>query len=95
METKKATFSWESPDKEIVKISYEPPKDEFYKARISTLEQENVKLREELEKRAEWYGMGKDAFDARSTELVEEISRLREENSRLRAALIREAIRDV
>lgn len=95
METKKATFSWESPDKEIVKISYEPPKDEFYKARISTLEQENVKLREELEKRAEWYGMGKDAYDAKHQELVEENQRLVDENLRLRAALIREAIRDV
>lgn len=88
-------FTWDKPIQEPIKLSYEPPRDEFYKARITTLEQENVKLREELEKRAEWYGMGKDAFDARREEMSEEITKLKEENSRLRAALIREAIRDV
>ena len=77
------------------RISYDPPRDEFYKARISALEKENLKLRAEIEKRANWYGMGKDAFDARHKELVEELETLREENLRLRDALIREAIRDV
>lgn len=77
------------------RISYDPPGDEFYKARISALEKENLKLRAEIEKRANWYGMGKDAFDARHKELVEELETLREENLRLRDALIREAIRDV
>lgn len=86
-------FNWEAPEIEVMK--YDPPRDDFYKARISTLERENAQLREELEKRAEWYGMGKDAFDARHKELVEELETLREENLRLRDALIREAIRDV
>ena len=77
------------------RISYDPPRDEFYKARISALEKENLKLRAEIEKRANWYGMGKDAYDAKHQELVEELETLREENLRLRDALIREAIRDV
>lgn len=88
----KPNFNWEAP--EITVMKYDPPKDDFYKARISTLERENIQLREELEKRAEWYGMGKDAFDARQKELVEENQRLTEENIKLREALIREAIRE-
>ncbi len=88
-------FTWGAPIQEPVKISYDPPKDDFYKARISALEKENLKLRAEIEKRANWYGMGKDAYDAKHQELVEENQRLVDENLRLRAALIREAIRDV
>lgn len=91
----RATFNWQPPAVEPEKISYDPPKDDFYKARISTLEKENLQLRAELEKRANWYGMGKDAFDARQKELVEENQRLTEENIKLREALIREAIREV
>ena len=91
---KKETFTWAKPEAPKV-ISYEPPKEEWFLARIHTLERENVKLRAELEKRAEWYGMGKDAFDARHNEMAEEIAKLRDENTRLRTALIREAIRDV
>lgn len=86
-------FNWEAPEIEVMK--YDPPRDDFYKARISTLERENAQLREELEKRAEWYGMGKDAYNAKHQELVEENQRLVDENLRLRTALIREAIRDV
>ena len=91
----KTEFRWATPAVEPEKISYEPPKDDFYKARISTLEKENLQLRAELEKRANWYGMGKDAFDARQKELVEKNQRLAEENIKLREALIREAIREV
>ncbi len=87
-------FNWQMPTEEPAVITYEPPKDDFYKARISTLEKENLQLRAELEKRANWYGMGKDAFDARRRELVEENQRLTEENIKLREALIREAIRE-
>ena len=76
-------------------FSWDAPEDDYYKARISTLEKENSKLREELQKRAAWYGMGRDAFDARQNELVEENQKLFDENVRLRTALIREAIRDV
>ena len=88
-------FNWQMPTEEPAVITYEPPKDDFYKARISTLEKENLQLRAELEKRANWYGMGKDAFDVRQKELVEENQRLTEENIKLREALIREAIREV
>ena len=31
-------FTWGAPIQEPVKISYDPPKDDFYKARISALE---------------------------------------------------------
>lgn len=76
-------------------FSWSVPADDYYKARISALENENEKLRNELKKRAEWYGMGKEAFDARRRELVDENQKLVDENVRLRTALIREAIRDV
>ena len=91
---KKEAFTWVKPEEPEV-ISYEPPKEEWFLARIHTLEKENVKLRAEIEKRAEWYGMGKDAFDARHEEMAAELTRLREENSRLKEAFVREAIRDV
>lgn len=89
-------FNWQMPQTEQpAVISFDPPKDEFYKARISALEKENLKLREEIEKRANWYGIGKDAFDARHEEMAAELARLREENSRLKEAFVREAIRNV
>lgn len=62
---------------DIKELTYEPLKDDFYKARISTLEKENLQLRAELEKRASW------------------VIRLREENTKLREALIREALSNV
>ena len=76
-------------------ISYDPMPDEFYKARISTLEKENAKLRADLEKRAEWYGIGKDAYDQKMQELNEENAELVEENLKLRSALISAEIRNV
>lgn len=91
----KTEFRWTAPTVEPEKISYDPPKDEYYRARITTLEKENRKLREELEKRASWYGTGKDTFEERLKELYDENAKLCEENWKLRNALIREAIRDV
>lgn len=89
-------FNWQMPQTEQpAVISFDPPKDEFYKARISALEKENLKLRAEIEKRANWYGIGKDAFDARHEEMDAELTKLREENESLKKALIREAIRNV
>ena len=89
-------FNWQIPQTEQpAVISFEPPKDDFYKARISALEKENLKLRAEIEKRANWYGIGKDAFDERQRELVEEAEKLRAENSKLRIALINAEIRNV
>lgn len=77
------------------RISYDPPRDEFYKARIRTLERENSQLREKLEKNAGYYGIGRDMFETRMTELQHDNDRLRDENAKLQQALIREAIRDV
>jgi hypothetical protein len=92
---KKDNFKWGMPVVQPEVISYDPPKDDFYKARISTLERENRELREEIEKRAEWYGMGKDAFDERQNALIEEIDKLRTENTKLRVALINAELRNV
>ena len=89
-------FNWQMPQTQQPEvISFDPPKDDFYKARISALEKENLKLREEIEKRANWYGIGKDAFDARHEEMAAELTKLREENSKLKKAFVREAIRNV
>ncbi len=89
-------FQWQMPQTiEPEVISFDPPKDDFYKARISALEKENLKLRDEIEKRASWYGMGKDAFDNRESELVQALEELRKKNERLEKALIREDIRNV
>ena len=89
-------FNWQMPQtQQPAVISFDPPKDEFYKARISALEKENLKLRAEIEKRANWYGIGKDAFDARHEEMAAELTKLREENSKLKEAFVREAIRNV
>ena len=91
---KKETFTWAKPEAPKV-ISYDPPKDEWYEARIHTLEKENAQLRAELEKRAEYYGMGKDAFEKNYNELADENARLREENAKLKKALINSEIRNV
>ena len=91
----KTEFRWTTPTVEPETISYDPPKDDFYKARITTLEKENRKLREELDNRAKWYGTGKDTFNEKLTELHKENEKLADENWKLRNALIREAIRDV
>ena len=49
METKKAKFGWQDPEEQIKVISFDPPKDDFYKARINTLERENLSLRQKIE----------------------------------------------
>ena len=52
-------FKWGAPIQEPVKISYDPPKDDFYKARISALEKENLKLRAEI---SEWMEQPEDVL---------------------------------
>lgn len=91
----KNNFEWKAPKIEPAVITYDPPKDDFYKARIRTLEKENLELRAEMEKRGEWYGMGKESFEKLYKEVSAENDRLRDKIMRLEQALIREAIRDV
>ena len=43
-----ARFEWVRPEVVEARISYEPPKDEFYKAEIAKLQAENARLREQL-----------------------------------------------
>ena len=91
----KTEFRWAAPTAEPETISYDPPKDEYYRARITTLEKENKKLREQLEKRAVWYGAGKEAYDEKMSELYEENKRLRKENRMLNRAIGRVIIESV
>lgn len=91
----KDNFEWKTPKIEPVVINYDPPKDEYYKARISALEKENAKLHEKLEQNANFYGMGKETFEKLYKEVSAENDRLRDKIMRLEQALIREAIRDV
>lgn len=90
----KHDFKW-ATEEEIRKLSYEPPKDDFYKARIATLERENAALRDQMEKRSEFYGMGKQSFEKLYKEVSEENDRLRDRVARLEIALVNSEIRDV
>lgn len=91
----KDNFEWKAPKIEPVVINYDPPKDDFYKARIRTLEKENIELRVEMEKRSSECRVGKRMFEKRYEEVSAENDRLRDKIMRLEQALIREAIRDV
>lgn len=82
---KKDNFKWGMPVVQPEVISYDPPKDDFYKARISTLERENRELRTEIEQR---YGES-------WRELAVENEKLREENDKLKVSLINAEIRNV
>lgn len=88
-------FEWKMPNVKPLTISYEPARDDFYKARISALEKENAKLHEKLEQNANFYGMGKESFEKLYKEVSAENDRLRDRIAALEQALIREAIRDV
>ena len=81
-------------DKDVM-FSWDNPNSEFYKERIKTLEMENAKLREELERKANAYSMGKDVFEEHFRVLNAENDELRDRVRRLERALINAEIRDV
>ena len=93
---KETNFQWEAPElpkkeekkEAVVTISYDPPKDEFYKARIRTLEKENCSLNETLDEARQCIrDMRKESAYLRET--VEE---QKNEIEKLKAALVRVVI---
>ena len=84
------------------RFSWEPMPDDFYKARITTLEKENLALREkigELEKSVGTYELVVDNTDEMHTnvvcELQDTIMDLQEQIYDLKEALVRAALREV
>lgn len=78
-------------DKQEVKFSWNPMPDEFYKARIQTLEKENLSKDKEIEALEHDIEMLKGVIN----ELKTDISDLILENSSLRDAVVRAALREV
>ena len=99
---KEATFKWGRPEVEAVKITYEPPRDDFYKARISTLERENYELRQRVRQLEIEVGRAEQIIDHDEeitngliAEYKDEINDLRLQNEELKEALVRAALREV
>ena len=95
-------FTWGAPTQEPVKISYDPPKDDFYKARISTLERENYELREKVRELEIEVGRAEQIIDHDEeitngliAEYKDEIDDLKLQNEELKEALVRAALREV
>lgn len=95
--------------KEQTNFSWQPMPDEFYKARISTLEKENVRLREELlnkERSIGGYELAIDHQDEIHDGIIGEYQQLLDEKDdeievlkgkikMLEAAIVKGALREV
>ena len=99
---KQTNFKWGGPEVKAVKITYEPPKDDFYKARISTLERENYELREKVRELEIEVGRAEQIIDHDEeitngliAEYKDEIDDLKLQNEELKEALVRAALREV
>lgn len=99
---KEANFKWGRPEVEAVKISFDPPKDDFYKARISALARENYELRETISKLEIEVGRLEQIVDKDEeitngliAEYKDEIDDLKLQNEELKEALVRAALREV
>ena len=99
---KQTNFKWGRPEVEAVKISYDPPKDDFYKARISALARENYELRETISKLEIEAGRLEQIIDHDEeitngliAEYKDEIDDLKLQNEELKEALVRAALREV
>ena len=93
---KQSEFKWDMPEisnvqeeQTVLKISYQPPKDDFYKARISTLERENQELYSKLAKEEEANAREFDMKMGIIGELREELAELKEENAKLKDMYIK------
>ena len=109
METKQASFRWESPEEQIKVISYDPPKDDFYRARINTLERENLALHKKIEELEKSIGIAEIAMEHQETisdgisnelneiinEKDDEIEVLKGKIKMLEAAIVKGALREV
>ena len=106
---KEANFKWGRPEVEAVKISYDPPKDDFYKARISALARENYELRQRVRQLEIEVGRMEQIVDKDEEitngliaehkdeidEYKDEIDDLKLQNEELKDALVRAALREV
>ena len=99
---KESNFKWGRPEVEAVKISFDPPKDDFYKARISALAKENYDLRETISKLEIEVGRLEQIVDHDEeitngliAEYKDEIADLKLQNEELKEALVRAALREV
>ena len=72
-------------DEHITVFTWQPMPDEFYKARISTLEKENARLREELTEKGRSIGVYEAAID----------HLLKGKIKMLEAAIVKGALREV
>ena len=78
-------------DKQEIKFSWNPMPDEFYKARIETLERENLSKDKEIEALEHDIEMLKGCIN----ELKSDMGDLILENNSLRDAVVRAALREV
>ena len=87
---KETNFQWEAPKipekrEAVIEISYDPPRDDFYKARIRTLEKENCSLNETLDEARQCI---RD-IQKESAYLRETVEEQKIEIEKLKAALVR------
>lgn len=96
-------------DKKEINFSWDPMPDEFYKARISTLEKENARLRQELTEKIKSIGVYEAAIDHQDSvqdginaeyeqlldEKDDEIEVLKGRIKMLEAAIVKGALREV
>ena len=96
-------------EEQVTRFSWQPMPDEFYKARISTLEKENVRLREELlnkERSIGGYELAIDHQDEIHDGIIGEYQQLLDEKDdeievlkgkikMLEAAIVKGALREV
>lgn len=78
-------------DKQEINFSWDPMPDEFYKARIETLERENLAKDKEIEALEHEAEMLKGCINELKTDMGDLIL----ENSSLRDAVVRAALREV
>ena len=109
MDTKQTSLRWGSPEEQIKVISFEPPKDDFYKARINTLERENLALHKKIEELEKNIGIAEMAMEHQETvcdgisnelnEIIDqkndEIEVLKGQIKMLKEAIVKGAVREV
>lgn len=78
---------------EVMEFSAEIDELAYYKERNQTLLRENNELRKKLDYIEETYVVGDELHKAAHAELQQKIDELKEENAKLKEALIREACR--
>ena len=85
-----------------VTFKWEPSKEDYYKERINSLEKQNEDLRAQIKKLQDALGNmelciehGENISQGINNELKAEIEELKEQNERLKEALVKSALREV